>query len=189
MDALTELCLAFEGTARERVVAALAASNHDPSSAAQLLLETSDSRHTGDARDTINSSSSNSCRRQTQKVRASSRGNGKQSRARHTRRFENMRAQPRQQQAGLIGRPAASSLPGSTCGFKAAAVAVTHISSRDGKEGEEFLCEEGGAGEEEEEQDDERLTSEEYRARANEAAEDMKHWFKKAAEAFKRSGR
>lgn len=73
----------------------------------------------------------------------------------------------------------ASSLLGVTCGDR----------SRLGKDESDGG---GGKGREDdvsEEEVDERLSSEIYRARAAAAAEDMKNWFQKAAEAFTKGGR
>lgn len=88
------------------------------------------------------------------------------------------RAARRVQTRAVQSAGTASSLLGVTCGDR----------SRLGKEGDG-----GGSKEMEdevsEEEGDERLSSEIYRARAAAAAEDMKNWFQKAAEAFTKGGR
>ncbi|CAN0104841.1 unnamed protein product [Laminaria digitata] len=148
---LTELCLAFEETPRESVVVALTASNHDPSAAAQLLLELQEAPGGRGGR-----------RRWPRKEgqRAGKRGRGGGARRDRTR--------------ALLGVGGGRSGGGGGGGDER---------GRGGGNAEE----EGA--EEEEEDGDQGLTSEEYRALADEAAEEMKAWFQKAAEAFTKGGR
>lgn len=192
VDALTELCLAFEGIPRGRVIDALVASAHDPSAAALVLLDPS--------------SSSSEQRPQQQQVEPEGRyhlkqpleyqnqqrwggeagWNGKRraTSAATMRRREKARLRALQR-PGLTG---VAALRGASCGGERAGF---HI--RDGGTGDV----EGGGGVgqldgdrgQEEEEGDEGLSSVEYRARADEAAEEMKAWFHKAAEAFTQGGR
>lgn len=166
METLTDLCLAFEGTyARENIIAALTASNHDATSAAQLLLDTEPS---------------------DQKPAAGT-GRGRKTSRRH-QRFGTAAQRNRKLRAavhgGYAGGPAAATLLGATCGGEKRAGPVVV-----GGEGWASEEEDEEGGEREEQEGDEGLSSEEYRARANEAAEQMKTWFQKAAEAYTRGGR
>ncbi|CAN0303870.1 unnamed protein product, partial [Ectocarpus sp. 8 AP-2014] len=151
VDTLTELCLAFEATiSRETIIAALTASNHDATSAAQLLLDPGPAN-------------------------PRERGEGRRShRYRGVAQRERKARPPRSD-----GCLPTATLLGATCG----------VDHRAGALGERGWEEEDAEGEEEEEEGDEGLTSEEYRTRANAAAEQMKAWFQKAAEAFTRGGR
>ncbi|CBJ25871.1 conserved unknown protein [Ectocarpus siliculosus] len=152
VDTLTELCLAFEATiSRETIIAALTASNHDATSAAQLLLDPGPAN-------------------------PRERGEGRRSRRYGGVAQRERKARPPRYDGCL---PTATLL-GATCG----------VDHRAGALGERGWEEEDAEGEEEEEEEgDEGLTSEEYRTRANAAAELMKAWFQKAAEAFTRGGR
>ncbi|CAM9260119.1 unnamed protein product [Ectocarpus sp. 12 AP-2014] len=153
VDTLTELCLAFEATiSRETIVAALTASNHDATSAAQLLLDPGPAN-------------------------PRERGEGGRSRRYRGVAQRERKARPPRSDDSL---PTATLL-GATCG----------VDHRAGALGEREWEEEDAEGEDEEEEEegDEGLTSEEYRTRANAAAEQMKAWFQKAAEAFTRGGR
>lgn len=163
METLTDLCLAFEGTfTRENIIAALTASNHDATSAAQLLLDTASPLFDQEP--------------------AEERGH-KTSRRRH--RFGAAAQRERKTRAAQNAYPvvSAASLLGATCGGD-----KKTPGGGGGGNGEGW-----GSGEEreaeEEEEGDEGLSSDEYRARANDAAEQMKTWFQKAAEAYTRGGR
>lgn len=167
IDTLSELCLAFEGTfPRETVIAALTASDHDPTSAAQLLLDPSP--------------------RARRKEAGWGRGKGGRGRKKNGWHGKGRGAPQRerkiQSKVGGVATTAAglsaASLLGTTCGADNRAYGGRTEEDGDG----------GEAGEEEEE-GDEGLSSEEYRAIANDAAEAMKAWFQKAAEAFTRGGR
>ncbi|CAM9785592.1 unnamed protein product [Ectocarpus sp. 4 AP-2014] len=151
VDTLTELCLAFEATiSRESIIAALTASNHDATSAAQLLLDPGPAN-------------------------PRERGEGRRSRRYRGVAQRERKARPPRSDDSL---PTATLL-GATCG----------VDHRAGALGEREWEEEDAECEGEEEKEDEGLTSEEYRTRANAAAEQMKAWFQKAAEAFTRGGR
>ncbi|CAM9517294.1 unnamed protein product [Ectocarpus fasciculatus] len=152
VDTLTELCLAFEATiSRETIIAALTASDHDATSAAQLLLDPGPAN-------------------------SRERREGRRSRLYRGVAQRERKARPLRSDGSL---PTATLL-GATCG-------VDHKAGALGGRGWEEE-EEDAEGEEEEEMD-EGLSSEEYRTRANAAAEEMKAWFQKAAEAFTRGGR
>lgn len=152
VDTLTELCLAFESTiSRESIIAALTASNHDATSAAQLLLDPGPAN-------------------------SRERREGRRSRLYRGVAQRERKARPLRTDGSL---PTATLL-GATCG-------VDHKAGALGGRGWEEE-EEDAEGEEEEEMD-EGLSSEEYRTRANAAAEEMKAWFQKAAEAFTKGGR
>ncbi|CAB1110131.1 unnamed protein product [Ectocarpus sp. CCAP 1310/34] len=155
VDTLTELCLAFEATiSRETIIAALTASDHDATSAAQLLLD-------------------------PRPANPRERGEGRRSRPHRGVAQRERKARPPRSDDSL---PTATSL-GATCGVDHRAGALSERQwEEEDAEGEE-------EEEEEEEEGDEGLTSEEYRTRANAAAEQMKAWFQKAAEAFIRGGR
>lgn len=145
--------MAFEETiSRETIIAALTASNHDATSAAQLLLDPGPANS-----------------RERCEGRRSRRYRGVAQRER--------KARPPRSDGCL---PTATLL-GATCD-------VDHRAGALGGTGWEEE-EEDAEGEDEEEEGDEGLTSEEYRTRANAAAEEMKAWFHKAAEAFTRGGR
>ncbi len=156
-ETLTDLCLAFgEAFPRERIIAALTASGHDATGAAQLLLD--EDFKARQRREAVAAG--------TGPRRAESGGGG--GRRRRNRRFPGGRAAAQLDRKQLLG---------ATCGGDRKA----------GVHGEE----EGESGEEQEEEEegDEGLSSEEYRALANEAAEEMKAWFQKAAEAYTKGGR
>lgn len=150
LDALTELCLAFEERPREEVVAALVSANYNPGEAAQVLLETSEEIPMGGNM-------------------ALHSGQGGRKRRRAARRDQKRAVQS-------VGT--ASSLLGVTCGDRSRLGKAKNDGG--GVEREDVVSEEEG---------DERLSSEIYRARAAAAAEDMKNWFHKAAEAFTKGGR
>lgn len=145
-------------------MAALVATEYNPLSAAQLLLETQerdDRRH----------------KEQLALTSAGSTGGKKRSnkKASQQHRKRTTRILQQQQQAG-----AEISL-GSTCANR-----------RAGKGGRATWGapeDEGGLDDREEEEGDEGLSSDEYRTRADAAAMEMKVCFQKAAEAFTRGGR
>ncbi|CAM9708945.1 unnamed protein product [Scytosiphon promiscuus] len=167
IDTLTELCLAFEEIfPRETIIAALAASNHEPTSAAQLLLDP--------------------LPRSRRRGAGWGRGKGGRGRKKNSRHGSGRGAPQRERKmqpnfdgVGTSGAGlSAVSLLGVTCGADKRASGVGAWQEGAG----------AGTGAEEEE-GDEGLSSEEYRAIANDAAEAMKAWFQKAAEAFTRGGR
>lgn len=158
-EALTELCLAFEGIVpRESIIAALTACSHDATAAAQLLLDPAPEMH---------------------KQGSSGRGGRgrKSSKGKNGRHRERGRAAAQSERKTSCKYPA-TSLIGATCD-RAGGV---------GGRGRQSAGE-GWGEEEEEEEGDEGLHSEEYRTRANDAAEEMRAWFQKAAEAFTSGGR
>lgn len=160
---MTDLCLAFgEAFPRESIIAALTASGHDATGAAQLLLD-----------------EDFQARRRREAVaagagprRAASGVGGGGGRRRRNRRFPGGRSAAQLDRTQLLG---------ATCGGDSRKAGV-HGSEEPPGSG-------SGEEQEEEEEGDEGLGSEEYRARANEAAEEMKAWFQKAAEAYTRGGR
>ncbi|CAM9526160.1 unnamed protein product [Pylaiella littoralis] len=173
IETLTELCLAFEGLVpREGVIAALTASGHDATAAAQLLLDPApdSQREQGVAWE--------GGRRRSSRSSSSSSSRGRNGRNRERGRV----AAPKQRELRTSGKLVAASLIGATCERAGGVGGRGRQSAGEGwrEEDEE---------EEEEEKEDEGLTSEEYRTRATDAAEEMRAWFRKAAEAFTRGGR
>lgn len=172
MDALTELSIAFDGEVeREQIVAALVASDMDPVSAAQVLLgieDVQEDAQDGQVRHPARNTSGGGKRRRNKKAARNLQKHGMQS------------SLQQQQHVTTVGKRV-----GSTCADIARERYRGAWGAAAAEDGEDRVA----VDEREEEDGDEGLTSEEYRARADAAAEHMKEWFQKAARAFTRGGR
>lgn len=191
MEGLTELSEAFGGAwtgeddnGRGRIIAALVASDYDPASAAQLLLETQENEEEKHEQGHIQERQRlyerrGFCAASNSGVRVvKNNNNNNRSNKRVARNSRRRGGTPLAGVVGINNKGIGNGmLLGATCGDKYRGLHKGG-GSDDGEEG----CDE-------EEEGDEGADSEEYRGQADAAAEEMKTWFQKAAEAYTKGGR
>lgn len=170
IDALTELSITFEGVfERDRIVAALVASDHNSSAAALHLLESQEDEERSDSQQQVLPQSS----KQLHQISAGSGRSGLGAKNKQKKKMQGRRRNGTHHQPHQLG---------STCvdtNWFGKAAGGGDAAGGDVQE---------EVGRLEEEEGDDGASSKEYRARADAVAQEMKTWFQRAAHAFVQGG-